>query len=142
MTLSGRFVALLALGVLPIILIDSAAPGSAVLVLLGWVLLAVVLAVLDLATAASPRSVGVTRDLPARVRLGESVAAELYLTNRGARRLRGVVRDAWQPSAGASASRMAVDIPAGERRRVTVVLTPFRRGERRVEAVTVRSFGR
>ncbi|MET1017578.1 MAG: DUF58 domain-containing protein [Leifsonia flava] len=141
MTLSGRFVALLALGVLPIILIDSVTPGSAALVLAGWVLLAVVLAGIDLATAASPRSVTVARDLPARVRLGESVAAELYLTNGGTRHLRGVVRDAWQPSAGASVTRARIDIPAGERRRVTVVLTPFRRGERRVETVTVRSFG-
>ncbi len=32
-------------------------------------------------------------------------------------------------------------MPAGERSAVTIVLTPFRRGERRAEHVTIRSFG-
>lgn len=141
MALSGRFVALLALGVLPIILIDTAAPGSAALVLGLWLLLVLAVAAVDLAAAASPRAVGVSRELPARVRLGENATAELFLVNRGTRRLRGIVRDAWQPSAGASATRSRIDVPARERRRVALTLTPFRRGERRVETVTVRSFG-
>jgi uncharacterized protein (DUF58 family) len=51
------------------------------------------------------------------------------------------VRDGWQPSAGATPTRVAVSIPSGERRAVSISLTPFRRGERRVAEVTVRSFG-
>ncbi|TFD57120.1 DUF58 domain-containing protein [Cryobacterium suzukii] len=140
MTLSGRFVLLLALGVVPIVLFGLD-PVTATGVLVLWLLLVFVLGGLDLALAASPRAVTVERMLPARVRLGESVTSELYLTNTGRRRLVGVVRDAWQPSAGAGRNRSRVVIPSGERRLVSLTLTPFRRGERRVEQVTVRSRG-
>ncbi|TFD86917.1 DUF58 domain-containing protein [Cryobacterium serini] len=140
MTLSGRFVLLLALGVVPVVLfgLDTVAATG---VLLLWLLVVFVLGALDLVLAASPRAVTVERMLPARVRLGESVTSELYLTNTGRRRLVGVVRDAWQPSAGAGHNRSRVVIPSGERRLVSLTLTPFRRGERRVEQVTVRSRG-
>ena len=140
MTLSGRFVLLVALGVVPIVLFGpdlKAATGVLVL----WLLLVLLLGGIDLALAASPRAVTVERMLPTRVRLGESVTSELYLTNTGRRRLVAVVRDAWQPSAGAGPGRSRVVIPRGERRRVSLTLTPFRRGERRVEQVTVRTRG-
>ncbi|MCS5722065.1 DUF58 domain-containing protein [Herbiconiux sp. CPCC 203407] len=140
MTLSGRFVGLLAVGVVPVVLLGELY-GEAFGALLGWVGLVVVLVVVDLVVAASPRALAVERVLPARVRLGETVTSTLYLTNTGSRMLRGVVRDAWQPSAGASTTRSRVAIPGGERRAVTIGLTPFRRGERRTERVTVRSFG-
>ena len=140
MTVTGRFVALLALGALPIILIGRTGPEA--LGLLGlWLLLVLLLGILDLLLAASPRTVALERSLPSRVRLGESVTSELYLTNNGPRRLRGVVRDAWQPSAGAGNNRTPVSIPSGERRLVSLVLKPFRRGERRAMHVTVRSVG-
>ncbi|WP_105035845.1 DUF58 domain-containing protein [Cryobacterium aureum] len=140
MTLSGRFVLLLALGAVPIVLFGPSS-GQATGVLALWVLLVCVLGGIDLALAASPRAVTVERMLPSRVRLGESVTSELYLTNTGRRRLNAVVRDAWQPSAGAGQNRSRVVIPRGERRLVSLTLTPFRRGERRVEQVTVRSPG-
>lgn len=140
MTVSGRFVALVALGVVPVIMFGIAT-GEPGLVLGGWLLVALALGILDLLLAASPRVLVLSRSLPPRTRLGETVPSELYLANPGRRTLRGVVRDAWQPSAGASVTRTRVTIPAGERRGVTVPLTPFRRGERRVEHVTVRSFG-
>ena len=140
MTVTGRFVALLALGALPIILLGRTGPEA--LGLLGlWLLLVLLLGILDLLLAASPRTIALERSLPSRVRLGESVTSELYLTNNGPRRLRGVVRDAWQPSAGAGNNRTPVSIPSGERRLVSLVLKPFRRGERRAMHVTVRSVG-
>jgi uncharacterized protein (DUF58 family) len=140
MTITGRFVTLLALGVVPIVLLGhSLATAAGVLGL--WVLFAVALGVADLLLAASPRRLSITRSLPSRVRLGESVTSELYVSNTGRRMLHAVVRDAWQPSAGAGNNRSRVSIPPGERRLVTLVLTPFRRGERRVASVTVRSFG-
>ena len=135
MALTGRFVALLALGVVPIIVFGRS------WALVGWVSLVAVLTVLDLLLAASPRAVRVARDVPARVRLGETVRAELIITNVGRRTLRGIVRDAWQPSAGAAQTRHAISIPQGERRAVTTTLTPFRRGERASATVTVRAFG-
>ena len=140
MTFSGRFVLLVALGVVPIVVFGPNAL-AATGVLLVWLVFVLVLGGLDLALAASPRAVTAERMLPTRVRLGESVTSELYLTNTGRRRLVGVVRDAWQPSAGAGRNRSRVAIPPGERRLVSLTLTPFRRGERRVEQVTVRTRG-
>ncbi|TFD63672.1 DUF58 domain-containing protein [Cryobacterium ruanii] len=140
MTFSGRFVLFAALGVVPIVVFGPNAL-AATGVLLIWLVFVLVLGGLDLALAASPRAVTVERMLPARVRLGESITSELYLTNTGRRRLVGVVRDAWQPSAGAGRNRSRVAIPPGERRLVSLTLTPFRRGERRVEQVTVRTRG-
>jgi uncharacterized protein (DUF58 family) len=135
MVLTGWFVALLALGAVPTVLLGT--PG----ILLAWIALCVVLAALDLLVAGSARSVRIGRDLPARVRLGETVRAEILVTNTGRRAIRGIVRDAWQPSAGAVLTRHRIDIPSGERRSVGTTLTPFRRGERRSAHVTVRSFG-
>lgn len=135
MALSGRFVVVLALGVVPILVLNDA------VALWFWLALAVLLVAFDLVVAGSARQVRIARDLPARVRLGETVRAEVLITNTGRRRIRGVVRDAWQPSAGAAASRARASIPPGERRTVTTALTPFRRGERRSAHVTVRSFG-
>ena len=135
MALSGRFVALVALGVLPIIL-----TGQPITLAL-WLLLVAVLVALDLIVAGSPRAARLSRDLPGRVRLGETVASTLYVTNAGRRRVRGVVRDGWSPSAGALPRRAAMDVPPGERRTITTMLTPFRRGERRAAHVTIRSFG-
>ncbi|WP_150306906.1 DUF58 domain-containing protein [Planctomonas psychrotolerans] len=140
MTVTGRFVVLLALGAVPLVLLGND-DGVAVAVLLGWLVLSVALGLVDLGLAASPRAVALERNLPARVRLGETATSELYVTNHGARVLRGRVRDGWAPSAGASSSRIPVRIPPGERRRVELQLTPFRRGERRVTSATVRSIG-
>jgi uncharacterized protein (DUF58 family) len=134
-TLTGRFVVLLALGVVPVVLIG--APW----VWIAWLLIVVLLTALDLLAAPSPRAVRVTRDLPARVRLGETVRAEAILTNTGRRTIRGTVRDAWQPSAGAATTKHALLLPGGERRTFATTLTPFRRGERRSAAITIRSAG-
>jgi uncharacterized protein (DUF58 family) len=135
MALTGRFVILLAVGVLPIIIIGEA------WALYAWVGIVVALAALDLLLAASPRKVRITRNLPDRVRLGETVRADVIITNLGSRRITGLVRDAWQPSAGADETRHRLVLPAGERRILSTALTPFRRGERRSSAVTIRSFG-
>ncbi|TFC38008.1 DUF58 domain-containing protein [Cryobacterium sp. TMT2-14] len=140
MTLTGRFVALLALGVVPIVILGST-PGMATAVLGLWVLALVGLGILDLGQAGSPRKIVLSRSMPSRVRLGESVTSDLYLTNTGGRRLTMVVRDAWQPSAGTGNNRTPLVLPPGERRLVSLRMTPTRRGERRVDQVTVRSFG-
>ncbi len=135
MTVSGRFVALLVLGVVPVVLWDGV-PG-----LLFWLAVVAVLTAVDLALAGSPRGLRFERAAPARVRLGETVESTLLVTNLGRRRVRGVLRDAWQPSAGTAPSRQPALLPAGERRRFVSTLTPVRRGERRAAHVTVRSFG-
>ena len=135
MAISGRFVALVVAGVLPIILIGQ--PWALVL----WLLLVLALTGVDIALAGSPRAIRLSRELPARVRLGETVTSTLAIANPGRRRVRGIVRDGWVPSAAALPRRAPLDVPAGERRTVVTTLTPFRRGERRAAHVTIRSFG-
>ncbi len=112
--------------------------GSALLAALGVVL---VIAALDAALAGSPRSVEAVRGGSSSCRLGDEVPVNLVLTNLGTRRVRGLVRDAWVPSAGAGATRSTVDVPAGEVQRIVTVLRPTRRGDRTAAAVTVRSIG-
>lgn len=84
MTFTGRFVALLALGMIPVVLLGGTIPRAfAVLGL--WLLIVVLLGSLDLILAASPRNVVLERSLPARVRLGETVTSQLAITNTGTR---------------------------------------------------------
>ncbi|HEY8453981.1 MAG TPA: DUF58 domain-containing protein [Actinopolymorphaceae bacterium] len=99
------------------------------------------LALLDVALAGSVRRLTFVREGATSVRLGDTVQVSLLVSNPGRRRVRGVLRDAWPPSAGAATQRHPIDIPGGERRRVTTVLTPTRRGDRRAVRVTVRSVG-
>jgi len=134
-TVSGWFVALLGVGSVPVVLLDGL-PG-----LLGWLLVVTILTAVDLAVAGSPRALRFERTAPARARLGETVETELLVTNTGRRPVRGVLRDAWQPSAGARPTRQPLRLPPRERRRLRTTLTPVRRGERRAAQVTVRSYG-
>ncbi|MGR0220228.1 DUF58 domain-containing protein [Agromyces sp. ZXT2-6] len=141
MTVTGRFTILVALGVVPVVLLGGDA-GAAWAALAGWLVLAVGLGALDLSLAASPRRVALTRDLPDRLRLGETAESVLVVRNLGERMLRATVRDGWSPSAGVHGrNRAGVDVPPGEGRRIVQRLTPTRRGDRRTDAVTVRSHG-
>ena len=135
MAVSWRAVALVAVGVVPVLLLPT--PMTVAL----WSLLVLALAGLDLALAASPRLVTVTRTVPRSVRLTTATTSTLLVTNGSRRRLRGTVRDAWQPSAGAQGNRHEVDLPAGESQRLVTVLVPTRRGDRQADRVTVRAFG-
>ncbi|KGM13077.1 DUF58 domain-containing protein [Cellulomonas bogoriensis] len=135
MTITWRAVALTALGAVPVLLLPVP------LVVVGWALLVVTLCVVDVALAASPRQVQVERTVPTSVRLTESTRSTLTVTNLAARRLRALVRDAWQPSAGATGNRHPVDLPPGEARRLVTPLLPTRRGDRAADRVTLRSFG-
>ncbi|PPI53013.1 DUF58 domain-containing protein [Rathayibacter toxicus] len=140
MFLTGRCVLVLSIGLVPIILLGGRAEVAFVVLAL-WLLAWGALVGVDLAVAGSPRSVLLERQLPERIRLGERVEATLFLTNSGQRRISGLVRDAWEPSAGAPSRRCPVSLPPGERRTVTTPLEPRRRGERRALHVTIRSQG-
>ena len=135
MAISGWWVGFVGIGVIPIVIADAwwALPV--------WLGLALALGLADLLLAASPRQVVVARESPKRTRLGETIGMRVRLANAGPRRLVGIVRDAWPPSAQARPTRRPVSIPAGEARTITTTLTPFRRGTRHAGAVTVRSFG-
>ncbi|HZO64136.1 MAG TPA: DUF58 domain-containing protein [Kribbellaceae bacterium] len=135
MVITWRAALLAALGV-PFVGFVMPSWGGIGVVLL--VLLAVCL--IDVALAGSPRKLVLTRDGDTSVRLGGTASVELMVANPG-RRVRGVLRDAWPPSAGVHDPRRALDLPAGERRRLTILLTPTRRGDRHAARVTVRSIG-
>lgn len=139
MAVTGWFVALVALGVVPVVLFADSLGGGTVVLL--WLALCTVLAAIDLVLAASPRAAQLERQTADRVRLTESAPAVLYVSNPSRRRMRGVLRDAWEPSAGATPRRQRLDVPAGERRAYTTTLTPWRRGERRAAMATIRAFG-
>jgi uncharacterized protein (DUF58 family) len=95
----------------------------------------------DLLLAGSVRGLQLSRSGDTVVRLGEPAQVTLRIANPGRRRVRGVLRDAWPPSAGAQPSRTPLDVPAGERRALTTTLVPTRRGDRIADRVTVRSVG-
>ncbi|GAA2744120.1 DUF58 domain-containing protein [Terrabacter aerolatus] len=114
-------------------------PTAASVVL--WALTVTALVALDVALAASPRRLVLERATPAQVRLGEVTHSDVLVTNHGRRGVRGLLRDAWPPSTGASPDRHSLRVPAGERVRVRTPLRPTRRGDRVADRVTVRTFG-
>lgn len=136
MALTGRAGLLALLGALVVGLL---VPSWAGIWLVAGVLAVGVLA--DLALAGGVRELVFTRSGPTSVRLGEPVSVTLAVGNPGTRRVRGVLRDAWPPSAGVASDRQRIDIPAGQRRSVVIALHPTRRGDRQAVRVTVRSVG-
>lgn len=140
MFVTGRLALAVAVGIVPLVLAGLAEfPPYAALGI--WVLLCVLLLVVDVLLAPSPRSVIVTRRVSTRARIGEPVPVSVALQNQGTRTLHAVIRDAWQPTAGAGEERQRLSVPPGERRRVSVPLLPRRRGELASEFVMIRSLG-
>jgi uncharacterized protein (DUF58 family) len=135
MALTGRAPALLLLGLIAVVL-----QPTMTTVRLWWLVTLFAIA-LDVGLAVSPSKLILGRDRVHQVRLGVSGATTLWLTNPTTRRLRGIVRDAWQPSAGADGDRHTFSIGGGERVGLKTTLTPTRRGDRRADRVTVRSVG-
>ena len=135
MAISGRFVAVVLLGLVPVLLFPGWLTPVATVALLTALLSA------ELLFAASLRQVTVTRAEPENVTLNNAVEAVFTVRNSGTRRLRGTFRDGWQPSAGALNPVQDMDVPAGEGRRFAVQLRPVRRGDLAAPHVTFRSFG-
>ncbi|ROP64353.1 DUF58 domain-containing protein [Curtobacterium sp. PhB115] len=135
MAVSGRFVALLAVAIVPTVLLASAWAG------LAWVGVVVLGAAVDVLGAADLRRVRVERRMPRLARRDSTADGTLVLANDGARTLRGIVRDMWEPSAGHLPRRVRMTVPGGERRTARMRFTPFRRGHRRTTGVAVRAFG-
>lgn len=136
MVLTGRAGLIALLCALPVALSPSPAITFAVLA----VLLAAAV-ILDVALAGSPRSLRLTRGGPTSARLGQPVSVALTVDNAGRGRFRGVVRDAWAPSARAQPRTHAVDIAAGQRVQLDTTLQPVRRGDQNSALVTARSIG-
>ncbi|WP_329071844.1 DUF58 domain-containing protein [Amycolatopsis sp. NBC_01480] len=135
MALTGRLGLLALLGALVVGLLAPSGVGVAAVLL---VLL--VLVVVDLVLAGSVRALRFSRTGTTSVRLGEPAEVTLTVTNPGRRAVRGLLRDAWPPSAAAE-DRHRIAVPSGERRAFTTRLLPTRRGDRPAVRVTVRAVG-
>jgi uncharacterized protein (DUF58 family) len=95
----------------------------------------------DVVLCPSPGTIRARRGGDTSVRLGEEATATLLLTNTGKHRMRGVVRNSWTPSAGARGGVQPVDIPARQRRLLSIALRPRRRGDLPAGPVVIRSLG-
>ncbi|GAB3578256.1 DUF58 domain-containing protein [Calidifontibacter terrae] len=135
MAISGRAVALTLAGLVLVVLRPQ------MFTVWAWLALVALLGVIDVLLAAPPGPTHLQRDPVAPVRLGEATSTSLVVRNTGSRPLRALLRDAWQPSAGARGERHRISLPAGEATRLTTTLQPTRRGDRLAAGVTIRSFG-
>lgn len=135
MTITGRVPLVLLAGVLA--LVARPAASSAV----WWVAAVVVLVGLDVLLAASPSALELTRRPVDQLRQGGTATSALELRNAGTRRMRGRLRDAWQPSAGAHHNRHRLDLAGGQLGLVRTPLTPTRRGDLHSDRVTIRCIG-
>ncbi|WP_265447867.1 DUF58 domain-containing protein [Flexivirga meconopsidis] len=135
MRLTGRTALLAAVGFVAVVI----HPG--LWTVFWWLLLVAMLVGVDLWLAPPTKTLMPQRVPIGQVRLGESTESTLLLRNTGDRTLRGSVRDAWPPSAGAVGERMALRLPPGEQTRLQTALTPTRRGDRRTDLLTVRTAG-
>jgi uncharacterized protein (DUF58 family) len=130
-----RAVLLAVLGLIPAYVV----PGGSTVLAVTAVLL--VLVGIDLALAAPVSTMKLVRSGDTACRLGNPAEVQLAVTNTGRRALRGELRDAWVPSAGATPRSHDIAVPAGERRLLTTTLVPTRRGDRRPDRVTIRTLG-
>ena len=131
MTITGRVPLLLLAGLVPVVLRPAASTVWMWLLLVGLVTAA------DWLLAPRPATLEVTRRPPGTVRTGTPADSRLTVTATG-RGVRALVRDAWQPSAGASDNRHRVVLRPGARALLTTPLLPRRRGDLRAVGVTVR----
>jgi uncharacterized protein (DUF58 family) len=134
MAITGRAALVALLGTLAALAFRTTA---AVLLVDGCILAAVAA---DVALAASVRRLQISRAGDTRVTLGQQGTTTLAIANPGGRQLRGVLRDSWQPSAGAN-ERVALRIAAGGQAVVTTTMAPTRRGDKSAGRVTIRSLG-
>ncbi|WP_205473901.1 DUF58 domain-containing protein [Nocardioides sp. SYSU D00038] len=135
MVVSWRVPLLLLVGLVPLVL----RPSSSTLGL--WLLVVAAMVVADWLAAPRPQRLEVHREPVGAVRMGYPALSDLRVRNPGGRRVRGVLRDAWQPSAGARQNRHRLRLAPGARARLRTPLVPRRRGDLRALGVTVRLHG-
>jgi uncharacterized protein (DUF58 family) len=105
-----------------------------------WAVELVVVAVFaaDAFAGQAPRRIGVGRELPGALRVGDEATMAWTIDNRGRSAARVAITDALWPSLGASRRRVDATLPAGGRVRATATLHPTRRGRFPLDEVSVR----
>lgn len=135
MAITWRVPVLVLLGIGPVLLRPM---GSTVWVWLGLVL---VLVVLDAASAPARSTLSVLRRPVGRTRQGDAGSTTLEVTSSHRRTVHGLLRDAWQPSAGASGNRHPLRLAPSATVVLATGLRPTRRGDLRTDRITVRTLG-
>lgn len=135
MSITGRVPPLLLLGLVAVLL----RPDASTVWL--WLIAVLALVGLDVLLAPSVGAVSVERLPAGRVRAGHETASTVSVENTGRRRASLLVRDAWQPTAGASGNRHRVRLSPEDRVLLATPLHPSRRGDLAALGVTVRSLG-
>ncbi len=134
MILTGRTVALVAVGAALSLITRQTT------IVVVWSLVVLAAAFVDWLVL--PRHFTVTRAPLAPVRLSESVDHTFTVANTSGRTIRGHVRDAWQPSAGADKNISPIDVAPNRSARITTRLHPRRRGNLYASAVVLRARSR
>lgn len=135
MFITFRFVLLALLGFLPMIFW----PGwGTVVILVGCLGLCLGI---DVLLAPSARSIAIHRSTNQPVRLTEPRQVWVEIVNLTSRKMRGLVRDGWQPSAQDAQPVHSLQLEPGASQRFDTVLTPSRRGTVRTRKLTVRTYG-
>ena len=132
MTITGRAPLLLLVGLVPVVLRPTM--GTVWM----WFLLVCAVVVLDWLLAPRPDRLSLTRAEIPPVRLGYDARSRLVVSNPTNRSVRGRLRDAWQPTAGASDNQHRISLSPGDRAVLDSGLRPVRRGDLRAVGVTVR----
>lgn len=105
-----------------------------------WAVEIVVVAVFlaDAFAGRAPHTIGVARELPGALRVGDEATMAWTIDNRGRSAVRVTVSDALWPSLTASRRRIDARLPPGGRLRATATLHPTRRGRFPLDDVGVR----
>jgi uncharacterized protein (DUF58 family) len=135
MFLTWRVPVLVLLGIGPLLLRPASGTAWA------WIGLVLLLMLADVLLAPPRTALSVVRRAVGRSRQGEHYSTTLEVTWTGRRRARGLLRDAWQPSAGATGNRHRLEVGPGGRQVLTTDLRPARRGDLHADQVTVRTLG-
>ena len=120
MSITGRVPPLLLLGLVAVLL----RPDASTVWL--WLIAVLALVGLDVLLAPSVGAVSVERLPAGRVRAGHETASTVSVENTGRRRASLLVRDAWQPTAGASGNRHRVRLSPEDRVLLATPLHPSR----------------
>lgn len=132
MTITGRVPLLIVLGLVPVVLRPAAGTVGM------WLVLVALVSAVDWLLAVRPSALAVTRSPIGPVRQGYAATSRLLVGNTGTRPVRALLRDAWQPSAGATGNRHRVQLAPAARTTVSTPLLPRRRGDLAALGVTVR----
>ncbi len=110
-------------------------------VLLGFHVVLLLLCLIDVVTAVSPKKILINRDAPTFTKTNTGITETITLANPQNRRIKGSMREVWPPSAGVQPDIQDFTLPAGGKQDLSYTLTPKRRGTIFSQHLTIRTNG-